>query len=177
MGLFDQIMSAINNPSQEGSPNQLQNILGTVQQLGSQYGLDPGTAQTVLSTVGTYVRSALQERRETAGFEQAQAIVSQFSGMLPNYQAVAALLPPEMQARLVQEINQRTGLNVESIQEMLPMLVPVVLNFLKMGGNAQNTQQSGNPVLSSFLDADGDGDVDIADAMQLGNRFFNRSGS
>jgi uncharacterized protein YidB (DUF937 family) len=177
MGLFDQILSAINNSSQEASPNQLQSILGTVQQLGSQYGLDPGTAQGVLSTVGSYVRSALQDQRQTGGVEQAQAIVSQFSGMLPNYQAVAALFPPEMQARLVQEINQRTGLDTGSIQGMLPMLIPVVLNFLKMGGSSENPQQGGNSVLSSFLDADGDGDVDIADAIQLGSRFFNRSGS
>jgi hypothetical protein len=56
-------------------------------------------------------------------------------------------------------------------------LIPVVLNFLKMGGSAENPLQGGNPVLSSFLDADGDGDVDIADAIQLGSRFFNRSGS
>jgi hypothetical protein len=82
-----------------------------------------------------------------------------------------------MQARLVQEINQRTGLDTGSIQGMLPMLIPVVLNFLKMGGSSENPQQGGNSVLSSFLDADGDGDVDIADAIQLGSRFFNRSGS
>ncbi len=178
MGLFDQILSAINNSSQQASPNQLESILGTVQQLGSQYGVDAGTAQGVLSTVGSYVRSALQDQRATAGTEQAQAIINEYSGTMPNYEAVAALFPPEMQARLVQEINQRTGLNADSIQGMLPMLIPLVLNFLKMGGSAQNTQPGGNPVLNSFLlDADGDGNVDIADVFQLGIRFLNRPGS
>lgn len=175
MGLFDQFLSAIDNPTQQASPNQLGNILGTVQQLGSQYGVDSGTTQTVLSMVGSHVRSALQDRRATGGNQQAASIVNQFSGTMPNPQAVQALFTPALQARVVQEIAQRTGLDAWKIQAMLPILIPVVLNFLKGGANTQNTQQASNPLLNSFLDADGDGDVDIADAMILASRHMNKS--
>jgi hypothetical protein len=56
---------------------------------------------------------------------------------------------------------------------MLPILVPLVLKFLQSGNNTQNPQGS-NPVLNTFLDADGDGDVDIADAMQMAGRYMGR---
>jgi hypothetical protein len=45
------------------------------------------------------------------------------------------------------------------------------LKFLQTGNNTSNPQGS-NPVLNSFLDADGDGDVDIADAMKMAGRYF-----
>ena len=51
---------------------------------------------------------------------------------------------------------------------MLPMLVPVVLKFLKAGG----AQAANNPILASFLDADGDGDVDMADLMKLASQYM-----
>lgn len=174
MGLFDEIASAIANPDRQASPDGLGSILGTVQQLGSNYGVDAATAQTALSIVGSHVRSALQEQRATGGPEQAQAIVNQFSGMTPNAQAVTALFPPELQNRIIQEIAQRTGMNAQTIQMMLPMLIPLVLNLLKTGASGQNSPQGANPVLNSFLDADGDGDVDIADAMQMAGRYLNR---
>jgi hypothetical protein len=53
-------------------------------------------------------------------------------------------------------------------------LVPLVLNLLKTGSNAQNPAQGSNPVLNTFLDADGDGDVDITDAMSMAGRFLNQ---
>ncbi len=174
MGLFDQIIGAIANPNQQANPTELDGIVGAVHQLASDYNLDPATAQTVFSMVGSQVRSALQEQRAAAGTEQAQAIVNQYSGTLPNPQAVAALFPPEWQARIIQEISQRTGMNSATIQMMLPMLIPIVLNLLKTGASAQNPQQGANPVLNNFLDADGDGDVDVADAIMMAGRYLNK---
>jgi hypothetical protein len=46
-----------------------------------------------------------------------------------------------------------------------------VLNFLKTGSKAQHSQ-AGNPVLNAFLDADGDRDIDIADAILLAGRHI-----
>jgi len=36
------------------------------------------------------------------------------------------------------------------------------------------SQGGANPVLNAFLDADRDGDVDIADAMQMAGRYLSR---
>jgi len=46
--------------------------------------------------------------------------------------------------------------------------------MLQTGAPAQNPQRGGNPVLNAFLDADGDGDVDIADAMHMAARHMTR---
>ena len=174
MGLFDQVINAVNSSNQEGSSGQLANILSTVQQLSNSYGTEPSTVQSVLSVVGNYVRSSLQQKRSIEGNESAQAIVNNYSGTYPNQQAVQSLFSPNQQQQLAQSVAQTTGLNMNTIIQMLPILVPLVLNLLKTGNQTQNPQYGSNPVLNSFLDADRDGDVDIADAIQLASRHLGR---
>jgi hypothetical protein len=167
MALFDEILSAVGNPQQQANPDQLSNILSTVQELSNNNGTDPGTTQTLVSVVGNYVRSSLQQ----AGPEQAQAMVNQYSGTTPNQQAVEALLGVGMQQQLVQDLIQRTGLNQQTIQSMLPILIPLALNLLQSGNNTQNPQ-AGNPVLNAFLDNNHDGSVDLGDVMNVAGRFL-----
>lgn len=173
MGLFDAVMSAVGNPSQQGSPSQLGAILSTVQQLSSNHGTDPGTTQTLVSVVGGYVQSALQQQQATAGTEQAQATVNQYGGTSANAQAVEAVLGPVMQQQVVQDLVQRTGLDPQTVEAMLPTLVPLALNFLQSGADTQNPQ-AGNPVLNAFLDGDHDGDIDLGDAMSVASKFLSR---
>ncbi len=177
MGLFDIIQGAINNPNQQASVDQVGSILNTVQQLDANRGIDPATSQTVLSTVGSYVRSALQEKRQMNGAGQAEAIVNQFGGTQPSNAAVQAVFGQNQLQQVVQAIAQRTGMSPQIIQAVLPMVVPIVLNLLKTGASTQPTgvQQGSNPVLSAFLDADRDGDVDISDAMRVAGQFMNQS--
>ncbi len=174
MGLFDLVTNAINNSNQEGSSGQLATLLNTIQQVSNGYGADPLTVQSVLSIVGNHVRSSLQQKRSAYGSEEAQALVNQFSGTYPNPQAVHTLFSPNQQQQLAQTAAQQTGLNMNTIQQMLPILVPLVLNLLRTGSQAQNPQRGSNPVLNAFLDADRDGDVDIADAIQLAGRHLSR---
>lgn len=171
MGLFDQILGAIDNPDRQASPGQLGDILSTVQQLSNNSHTDPSSIQSVLSVVGSYARSALQEKRATEGEQQTQEFVNQFGGTHPSNQAVQMLFSVPQIQQIVQEAERRTGLDSATIQAMLPMLVPLVLKFLQTG-NSTSQAQGSNPVLNSFLDADGDGDVDIADAMQMAGRYL-----
>jgi hypothetical protein len=171
MGLFDQILGAIDNPTQQASPGEVGDILSTVQQLSNNANTDPSTIQSVLSTVGSYARSALQQKRNNEGHQQTQEFVNQFGGTHPSTQAVQLLFNAPQIQQLVQEVTQRTGLSPDTIQAMLPILVPLVLKFLQSGSSTQNPQGS-NPVLNTFLDSDNDGDVDIADAMQMAGRYF-----
>ncbi len=168
MGLFDQILGAVANPNQEGSMGQIGNIINTVQQLSGNTGASSSDMQSLLSVVGGQVRSALQEKQATEGKEAAEAVVNEYAGNSPNPEAVNSLFSSGMQQQVAQMVAQRTGLNIESILQMLPTVVPLVLNFLKSG----NIQAGGNPVLSAFLDADGDGDVDMADLMQMASRYM-----
>ncbi|NWF57952.1 MAG: DUF937 domain-containing protein [Fischerella sp.] len=174
MGLFDQIINAIDNPSQQGSTGQLGDILNTVQQLSNSTGTNPATMQSVVGIVGNYVRSALQEKQANYGNQEAQAVVNQYSGTSPNPQAVNSLFSYGMQQQVAEAVAQRTGLNAGMIQQLLPILVPLVLNLLRTGANAQNSQAGGNSVLNSFLDSDRDGDIDIVDAIQMASRYLGR---
>ncbi|PIG92333.1 DUF937 domain-containing protein [Gloeocapsopsis sp. IPPAS B-1203] len=179
MKLFDQILGAINNPSQQASSGQLANILNTVQQLSSSYNTNPSTMQTLMSVVGSSVRSGLQQKRSRDGYDQTQAYVNQYSGASPSPQAVSGLFSQNQVQQLAQLAAQRTGLNPNMIVQMLPILVPIVLNLLQSGSRAQNApnnpQTSQNTVLDTFLDANGDGEVDIADVMQLAGRYLGQS--
>lgn len=174
MGLFDQIISAVADPNQQGNMGQLGNIINTVNQLSQSTGADSSTIQSVLSVVGGQVRSSLQQKQATQGNEAVQTLVNQYAGTSPNSAAVSSIFSPQVQQQVAEFAAQRTGLDAGTIQQILPVVVPVVLNFLKVGANAQNPQTGGNSVLNSFLDADGDGDVDIADAMQLTSRYLGR---
>jgi len=174
MGLFDQILGAVANPNQQGSLGQLGSIVNTVQQMSDQTGTNPSTIQSVLSLVGGQVRSALQQKQATDGNESAQTLVNQYAGTSPNPQAVDSLFSPGIQQQVAQEAAQRTGLDAGIVQQLLPVAVPLVLKFLQSGANAQNPQTGGNSVLNSFLDADGDGDVDIADAIQMASQHIRR---
>jgi Bacterial protein of unknown function (DUF937) len=172
MGLFDQILGAVVNPNQQGSLGQLGGIINTVNQLSDRTGADSSTIQSVLSIVGGQVRSALQDKQATDGNEATQTLVNEYAGTSPNPQAVDSLFSPDMQQQVAEVAAQRTGLDTGMIQQLLPLAVPLVLKFLQSGANAQNPQAGGNPVLNSFLDADGDGDVDIADALQMASRYM-----
>ncbi len=174
MGLFDQILGAVNNPNQQGSLGQLGSIINTVNQLSNTTGTNPSTIQSVIGVVGNYVRSALQQKQATEGNEAAQSLVNQYAGTSANPQAVNSLFSPNIQQQVAQVAAQHTGLDAGTIQQLLPVIVPLVLNFLRSGANAQNTQSGANSVLNCFLDADRDGDVDIADAMQLISRYIGK---
>ena len=173
MGLFDQILASVSDPNQQGSAGQIGNILSTVQQLSGQHGADSSTMQTLMSVVGGYVQSSLQETRDTAGPDQAQALVNQFGGTSHNPAAVGALLNPIMQQQVVQDLMQRTGLSPQAIESMLPVLIPLALNLLQGGNNTQNPQ-AGNPLLNTFLDGNHDGNIDLGDALTMASQFMNR---
>ncbi len=172
MGLFDQIISAVGNPQQQASPDQLGSILSTAQQVSGNNGLDPSMAQTVMSLLGGHVRSALQQKQATEGGDQVHSIVDQFAGLGSNPQAVQALFSMGQQENVANDISQRTGLNPGMIQSMLPALVPLVLNLLQSGSTGG--AQAGNPVLNAFLDSNRDGDVDLGDVMGMAGQFLNQ---
>ena len=172
MGLFNKILQAIDDPTQEASFDGIGNIVNTIQQTGSIYGADPEKSQMLLSMVSGYVRSALQEKRNSEGDDTVKNLVNQFSGTSANAEAVFALFNQSQLAQIVPEIANKSGINAATIQAMLPMLIPAVLSLLKTGANKENPQQATNPVLNTFLDADGDGDVDVTDAMNLAQRFL-----
>ena len=173
MSIFNQILSAIDNPDTDASTSQLSTILDTVQQLSGNYQANPSAIQSAMSIVGNYTKSALQQQRNQGGIGQVNQLINQFGGTGANSQVVSALFNSSQLQDMIQQISSRTGLNAGTIQNMLPILVPLVLNLLKTGNNKRNLLQI-NPVVSSFLDSDGDGDVDLNDVMNMAYRYLGR---
>lgn len=173
MSLFNQIVSALNNPEQEANPNQLSEILNTVQQLSNQAQTNPAILQSAMSIIGNYTRTSLQEKRNQEGEQSVNNLINQFAGTTPNNQVTEMLFTTPQIQQLTTEIETKTGLNQGTIKTMLPMLIPLVLNLLKTGANSHNPTGQ-NSVLHSFLDTDGDGDVDIADVLKLTSNYLNK---
>lgn len=179
MGLFDQILGAVNTSAQVGGVNDflsvvtnstpgggldnLLNIANILKQLSNNVGADSSTMQSILSVVGKEVQSSLQVKQATDGTESVQDLVNQFAGTSANSEAVNTLFSPDIQAKVTENAAQVAGLDVETIQQLLPSLVPLVLTFLK---------SSGSPFLNKFVDIDTGGDVDIADLLKLASQFF-----
>ncbi len=174
MGLFDQVIGAIDNPKQQASSSDLGAILGTVQQLGGSQGASSDNIQTLMSIVGQYARSSLKETSQTAGRGQAEEMVDRFAGTGPSTDAMQALFSPRQRDEIANTAAQRTGLNRDTIMTLLPIVVPLVLKFLKTGSSASGVprQNQSNSVLSMFLDSDNDGDVDMGDAIAMAGRFL-----
>ncbi|NJO42154.1 MAG: hypothetical protein HC769_25590 [Cyanobacteria bacterium CRU_2_1] len=172
MGLFYEVLSAINNPNQPASTDQLSLILNTVQQVAGSRGLSPATTQTLMSVLGGHVRSALQQQRMTSGGSQLETMLSQFGGTDATMGLLQSLFTPQQQQQMLQDTVQRTGISADTVKAILPTLLPAVLNLLKMGSAGS---QGSNTILSAFLDSDKDGDADLGDAMVFANRFLNPS--
>jgi hypothetical protein len=176
MGLFFDVLSAINNPNQQASVDQLSTITNTVQQLANSHGVEPSTMQTILSGLGGALRPALQQQASSGGLGE---LVGQLAGAgagTAGLGGLSSFLTPELQQQLIQGITQRTGISAGVIQSLLPSLVPIVLQLLSMGSSKTGGGLAGlasNPLLKSFLDSDRDQDVDLGDVFKFANRFIN----
>ncbi|MGL5509753.1 MAG: hypothetical protein ACRDB1_09060, partial [Microcoleaceae cyanobacterium] len=80
MGLFFEVLSAINNPNQKATIEQLGSMVGSVQQLATDKNIDASTMQTVMSTVGGFLRPALQQQKSLGGMDQLQNLIGQVAG-------------------------------------------------------------------------------------------------
>ena len=171
MGLFDQVMDAINDPEKQASTEQIGQVFSAVQQLGQQSNANSDTMQTAVSVLGSFMRASLKEKRNSDGESAVQNLVEMGTQSGLAGQVLGQLLNSGQQAQVVEAITQKTGLNGQQIQAMLPVLVPLVMQMLNSGTNRAGTTSGNNSVLNAFLDADGDGDVDMGDMLSMAGRF------
>lgn len=169
MGLFDQVMQAIDDPNRLASTNDIGQVAKTVQQLSQQTNASPSGMQQAVSIVGKFVRSSLQETRSQQGNAAAQTLVER--GSESGTAVLGQLFSGGQQQQIAQTVSDRTGLNASQVQTLLPALIPVVMRLLN-SGNTRNPGELNNNVLSSFLDSDGDGDTDMGDMLGMASRFI-----
>lgn len=171
MGLFDTVMDAINDPDKQASAAQIGQVFSAAQQLGQQSNTSSDATQVAVSVLGNYLRSSLKEKRSSEGDSAVKSLIEKGTQSGLAGQVLGQLLSSGQQAQVVEAIAQKTGLNGQQIQAMLPMLVPIVMQLLNSGSSRQGGAAGGNPVLSAFLDSDGDGDVDMGDMLKMAGRF------
>ncbi|MBF2028693.1 MAG: DUF937 domain-containing protein [Oscillatoriales cyanobacterium C42_A2020_001] len=170
MGLFFDVLSAINNPDQQGSVAQLENVTNTMQQLATSQGLDATKLQSILTAAGGLLGPALKQQGSLPGGAQLGNLVNQVGGTGAPAAALQSLFPPQLQQQLIQGIAQKTGISASMIQGLLPSLLPAIMGLLNMG--ASNSGTGTNPLLNAFLSG-GDGTTDLGDVFKFANRFLN----
>jgi hypothetical protein len=174
MGMFFDVLSAINNPNQQASVAQLASITNSIQQVAASQGIDPGKTQSLISALGGFLRPALQQQQSAIGGSQFDSLLGRLgtgAGTAAGMSAISSLFPPQLQQQMIQGIAQKTGLSPNMLQSAMPILIPAVLGLLNMGANKPGSA-AGNPLLKSFLDSDRDGDADLGDVFKFATRFL-----
>lgn len=176
MGLFFNVLSAINNPDQQASISQLSDVTNTIQQIASSNGIEPSTMRMVLSSLGSALRPALRQQAATGNLDGLLGQLGTTEAGAAGFGELSSLLSPQLQQQIVQAITQKTGVSTGTLQAMLPALIPVVMQILNMGASKTGRTASSplsNPLLKSFLDSDRDQDVDLGDMFKFATRFLN----
>ncbi|MEM7062959.1 MAG: DUF937 domain-containing protein [Cyanobacteria bacterium P01_B01_bin.77] len=170
MGIFDQVMGAIQDPNREASIGQLGQIVSMAQQVAQANNANSSATQQAASVVGGFVQSALREKQQNQGMNAVLDLVKQGTtdgaGVLPK------LFSPEQQREIASVVEQKTGLDSTQVMAMLPMVIPIVMKFLNQGSAKAGKAAEGNPLVTAFLDGDGDGDVDMGDVLKMAGRFM-----
>lgn len=167
--MFFDLLSAINNPNQNGSVAQLESITSSVQQLAQSQGIDPTQMQSVLAVAGGLLGPLLQQQQKSLpGGVDLGNLVGQIAGSGAPATALQSLFPPQVQQQLIQGIAQKTGLDAGMIQGMLPTLLSTVSGLLNMGGSKEG---GANPLLNAFLT--GGPNTDLGNVLKFANRFLN----
>jgi hypothetical protein len=170
MGLFFDLLSSINNPNQAGSVEQLSQITNNINDIASNNNIDPSTMQGVMSSLGPVLGTFLKEKG-VGDNNPLDNIVGQFTGGgtgLPGGLGLESM----MAGPLINTISEKTGLDRNLLETVVPKLIPVVMNLLNMGKTTGGVG-GGNPLVNAFLDSDKDGDVDLGDVFKFANRFMN----
>ncbi len=171
MGLFDQVMKAVADPSRQASAGNLTSILGAAKKVGQQNNTDSDTMQQAMSVIGGFVRSSLKDKRQSEGDAAAQSLIEE--GAANGASVIPKLFNNSQIAEMISAVTQKTSLNTNQVQGILPMVLPLVMQFLSAGnkkGGAPATDS--NPILMAFLDGDGDGDVDMGDMLGMAGKFM-----
>ncbi len=171
MGLFFEVLSAINNPNQRGNVGQLESIINSIQQVATSRGIQPSQMQNIMSIVGNVLRPVLRQQQSLPGGNQLQNQIRQVTGSSTSGVGMQSLLSPQLQQQIVQRVSQTTGISPNVIEAILPTLTSGLQGLLSMGSTNGGSLNS-NSILNTFLDSDRDGDTDLSDVLKFGDRFL-----
>ena len=192
MNFFEVLVSSIQDPQAGTQKSDLEGLLGAL--LGGAPGTTPtqarqipsGAAEGLAGTIGSALKPALREAGQQGGIEGIDALLGSLKQNANSPQALERTLGHNRMEQMVNKAQQQSGLPTDAIGSLLPVIIPALVSLLQSGartGGAPSAQTgatagdplaglAANPLLQSFLDSDGDGDVDMQDLVRLGSKFL-----
>ena len=176
--MFFEVLSVINDPNRQASIEQLSQVQASVQKLAKSQDLETDQMQSMMTALGGSLRTILQQQQsQLSTGNSLTSILDQLTDTDTDTDTTAALeslIPPQLQQQMAQVVAQKTGMNADTIQSLLPQLLPVVMELLNMGASKPGSSDGDtNPLVAAFLDSDRDGDADLGNVMKLVDRFLN----
>lgn len=173
MSLFFDLLSSINNPNQQASVSQLASVMSSVQSFANQNNIPPNQLENIMSVAGNLLRPVLKQQQATIGEGRLQNLLGQVAGSGASATVLQSIISPQIMQQMAGTIAQKTGVSSNIIQSAMPTIVSTAMSLLNMGSPKSGGWTGSNPLLSSFLDQDGDGDADLGDVIKFANRFLN----
>ena len=195
MNFFDVLVSSMQDPQAGTQKSDLEGLLGALlggapaaaQQTTRQ--IPAEAAEGLAGTVGRVLKPALREAGQQGGIEGIDALLGSLKQNANSPQALERTLGRERMDQMVTQAQQKSGLPVDTIMSMLPVIIPALVGLLQSGARAgaapsAPSAQTGataddpfaalasNPLLKGCLESDGDGDVDMQDLVRLGSKFL-----
>lgn len=167
--MFFEVLSAINDPNQQASVNQLEQVVNSIQQVANSQGVNPNQMQSLMTVFGGALQPMLQQQQSQLGAGQLAFML----GRINEPSTLASILSPELQEQLIQTVTQKTGIQASIAQAMVPKLLPIVLGLFNMGSPTPGSVGSTNSLLSTFLDSSRVSSTDLGNVMKFAGRFLN----
>jgi hypothetical protein len=171
MGMFFEMLSAINDPHRQGSIEQLSGIMSNIQNVQSQENIDPATMQRVMSAIGPSIQTALTQQPNTGNF--VGDVLKQLAGAGGNSSAIQALFTPQLQQQMFDRVAAKTGMSRNRVQSFVPILLPLVCQFFNLGvGKPGMNGKHENSIVSAFMNAGQGTGGDLGEVFKFANRFL-----
>ena len=182
MSLFDAVLSSLNDPSRATDQSHLESLVSAL----TSSGASSANAGQIASLIGGFLKPALQEQHAAGGAHGVDSFLDSIKQSASSPDQLKQVLGADRVDQMVGSAQQKTGLDSSAIFRLLPIVLPAVIALLQSGrpatpSGAAVTAASGatagghtNPILAQFLDTNADGNVDMADVVQLASRFLQK---
>jgi uncharacterized protein YidB (DUF937 family) len=184
MSLFDAVLSSLNDPSRATQQSDLESLVSAF----SGGGASSANAGQIASLIGGFLKPVLQEQHAVGGVQGVDSLLDNLKQSASSPDQLRQVLGADRVDQMVGSAQQKTGLDSSAIFRLLPVVLPAVIALLQSGrpataqpSAAAATAASGatagghtNPILAQFLDTNADGNVDMADVVQLASRFLQK---
>jgi uncharacterized protein YidB (DUF937 family) len=182
MSLFDTVLASLNDPSRETQKSDLESLSSAF----SGGNVPSESRSQMAGLIGGLLKPVLQEEHAVRGAEGVDSLLHNIKQNANSPDQLQQVLGADRMEQMVGRAQQKTGLDTNAILRLLPVVLPAVIGLLQSGRPASapagtNVTSAGvsaggrsNPILSQFLDSDGDGDVDMEDLVRITSKFLQR---